>query len=148
MTQWVHLWDSCPGKGVIYILSHDTSSYRNIFRVIRKDGECGESDSGDEKVTVSQGPEPGWWESCGGLGENRGSTARRGMRLEMPRDSRVLAHLATDHLSRGQTSEPWTSAWQRKRDTWQQKRVRDKWSYKDIKSSDHKTSHGASGKSS
>ena len=70
------------------------------------------------------------WEGPGDTGESAPgarvmrkytSTARRVMRRghrQMPRDSRVLAHLVTDHLSRDKTPEPWTSAWQRKRDTW------------------------------
>ena len=70
------------------------------------------------------------WEGPGDTGESEPgarlmrkytSTARRVMRRghrQMPRDSRVLPHLVTDHLSRDKTPEPWTSAWQRKRDTW------------------------------
>ena len=145
MTQWVHLWYSrVVGKGVIYTRSHDTSSH-HIGTYLELSGRTGTGERGPGDTGES---EPG-----ARVMRKYTSTARRVMRRghrQMPRDSRVLPHLVTDHLSRDQTPGPWTSAWPRKRDTWHRDgaRLRDKWDLKDrAVYSDHKTAHGVKGES-
>ena len=131
------------GKGVIYtrVSRHIISSHRNIFRVIRKDGdrwwECGEK---ARVIPVSQSPEPGWWENIPRLRDGwwGGGTGRCRVTAGCCLTWSLTTSVGTRHRSREHPRDRENVT----RDT-QTERERDKWDYKDkVEHSDHKKTHG------
>ena len=141
MTQWVYLWDSCPWRRVIYTPSHDTSSFPNIFRVIRKD--AGDESAaqvmrkwrwvrarspGDERVAAGSGKIEGRLRH-GGWGGRCRVTA--GCRLTWALTTSVGAR----HRSREHPRDRENVTRDNSREFVTSEAIK-------IQSSDHKTSHG------